>query len=61
MKIKDSLMEIDLHPDTVAFLVYEFDDMLKHGNLGGQDFEDIANLLNLLTNIGKGTIHVNLV
>lgn len=53
-------MEIDLHPDTVAFLLIEFDDILQNCNLEERAFEDIANLLNLLTNISNGTIHVNL-
>lgn len=53
-------MEIDLHPDTVAFLLIEFDDILQNCNLEEHTFEDIANLLNLLTNISNGTIHVNL-
>jgi hypothetical protein len=54
-------MEIDLHPDTVAFLLVEFDDMLQNLHLEETVFENIANLLNLLANMDKGsTIHVNL-
>ena len=58
-------MEIDIHPDTVAFLVAEFDDMLQHLpeeiDLEEIVFEDLANLLNLLAYMERGsTIHVNL-
>ena len=54
-------MEIDLHPETVAFLIIEFDDILQNCNLEEHTFENIANLLNLLANMDKGgTIHINL-
>jgi hypothetical protein len=54
-------MEIDLKPETIAFLLVEFDDVLQNCNLEEPVFEDIANLLNLLANMDKGsTIHVNL-
>jgi hypothetical protein len=54
-------MEINLHPNTVAGLIFEFEDLLKHGDLEGQEFEDIANLLNLFVTMDKGsTIHIHL-
>ena len=54
-------MELDLKPETVAFLMLEFDDMLQNCELEEPVFENIANLLNLLANMQRGsTIHVNL-
>jgi hypothetical protein len=53
--------EIDLHPETVAFMVIEIEEILAHMAVDDPVFEDLANLLNLLVNIGKGTIHVNLI
>lgn len=54
-------MEIDLRPETVAFLMTEFDDMLQNLHLEETVFENLANLLNLLANMERGsTIHVNL-
>lgn len=45
------MARINLHPDTVAFLMIEFDDILQNCNLEEDAFEDIANLLNLLADI----------
>jgi hypothetical protein len=52
-------MQIKLHPDTIAFLTFEFEDILQNCHLEEPTFEDIANLLNLLTNIGEETISIS--
>lgn len=54
------MARINLHPDTVAFLMIEFDDILQNCNLENDAFEDIANLLNLLADIEISSIEIAL-
>lgn len=54
-------MEADLLPETVAFLLLEFEDMLNHCNLEENVFDNIADVIYLLANVERGTtIHLNL-
>jgi hypothetical protein len=54
------MARINLHPNTVAFLLIEFDDILQNCNLEDDAFEDIANLLSLLADIDISSIEIAL-